>query len=221
MTSQQAAEPATEGSPRGQRAIRRRLVAVAGDLFVTQGYRGTTTKQICEQAQTTERTLFRHFTSKAGLFEATVVEPFAEFVDRWLASFGNFPPDTALDEQIHTFVRALVAFLAENREPLRLLMAAEFERDDALRGIADRISERFAAGLRVLADDAGHDLMRIRNYNVEDAALAIASGVSMALGMVLLQRWVFVHDAPAPDHEAIAREVSQMILYGISSRPPR
>lgn len=194
---------------------------MASELFVTQGYRATTTKQICERARTTERTLFRHFTSKAGLFEATVVDPFAEFVDRWLASFGGFPPDMALDEQIHTFARALVEFLDTNRELLRLLMAAEFERDGSLVGVADRISAQFADGLRTLADEAGYDLMRIRNYNVEDAALAMASGVSIALGMVLLQRWVFVHSAPAPDHDAIAREVSQMILYGISGRPAR
>jgi AcrR family transcriptional regulator len=212
-------ESGVEGSPRGQRAIRRRLVSVAGELFVRQGYRGTTTRQICEQARTTERTLFRHFTSKAGLFEATVVEPFGEFVDRWLASFGGFPADRPLDEQIHTFVRALVEFLAENRELLRLLMAAEFERDENLLGVTERISARFAAGWRILADEAGHDLMRIRDYNVEHATLAMASGVSMALGMVLLDQWVFAHDAPGPDQEAIAREVSQMILYGISGRP--
>jgi AcrR family transcriptional regulator len=210
-----------EGSPRGHRAIRRRLVAVAGELFIQQGYRATTTKQVCERASTTERTLFRHFSSKAGLFEATVVEPFGEFVDRWLASFGQFPPDTALDEQIHTFVVALVGFLHDNRELLRLLMAAEFEHDETLQTVADRISGRFAAGLRTLADEAGHDLMRVRDYRVPDAALAIASGVSMALGMVLLDRWVFVHDRDAPRHEQIAREVTDMILYGISGRPSR
>lgn len=211
--------PAPEGSPRGQRAIRRRLVQTAATLFIEQGYRATTTKQICERAQTTERTLFRHFTSKAGLFEATVVDPFSDFVQRWLASFGQLPSDLALDEQIYTFVEALVEFLHENRELLRLLMAAEFERDETLQAVSDKISGQFAEGLRTLADEAGHDLMHVRRYNVPDAGVAMAAGVSMAMTMVLLDRWVFVHDQGPPKRETIAREVSQMIIYGISSRP--
>lgn len=217
--AQTDAPPKPEGSPRGQRAIRRRLVQTAATLFIEQGYRATTTKQICERAQTTERTLFRHFTSKAGLFEAVVVDPFAEFVDRWLASFGQLPSDRALDQQIYTFVEALVDFLYENRELLRLLMAAEFERDETLQSVSDRISGQFAEGLRTLADEAGHDLMHVRHYNVPDASMAMAAGVSMAMTMVLLERWVFVHDQRPPGREVIAREVSQMIIYGISSRP--
>jgi AcrR family transcriptional regulator len=213
------ADPPPAGSPRGPRAIRHRLIQTAATLFVEQGYRATTTKQICERAQTTERTLFRHFTSKAGLFEATVVDPFAEFVDRWLASFDELPSDRALDEQIYTFVEALVDFLHENRELLRLLMAAEFDRDEALQGISDKISGQFAEGWRTLADEAGHDLLQVRHYNVPDASVAMVAGVSMAMTMVLLDRWVFLHDQRPPRREAIAREVSQMIIYGISSRP--
>jgi AcrR family transcriptional regulator len=210
---------AEEGSSRGRRAIRRRLIRVATDLFVRQGYRATTTKQICASARTTERTLFRNFGSKAGLFEATVAEPFSEFVQRWLASFGQVPPETALDEQIHAFVRALVDFLGENRDLLRMLMAAEVEEEDSLSAVVTTTSATFAAGLHVLAQDAGRDLMRVRDYRVADAGLSIAAGVSMALGMVLMDRWVFAHDAPRPDREAIVHEVSQMILYGISGRP--
>ncbi len=214
-----APEPDDEGSPRGQRAIRRRLLEVAGTLFVEQGYRATTTKEICRQATTTERTLFRHFGSKSGLFEATVVDPFAEFVDRWLESFTRYPPDLPLDEQIGKFVGALVRFLRENKVLLRLLIAAEFEREEGLRTVAERISTRFAAGLRTLADDAGADLMRVRDYNVDDASVAIAAGVSMALGMVLLDGWVFAHDRRPPGRATVVREISQMILYGITGRP--
>ena len=43
--------------------------------------------------------------------------------------------------------------------------------------------------------------------------------VSMAMTMVLLERWVFVHGQRPPGREVIAREVSQMIIYGISARP--
>jgi hypothetical protein len=148
-----------------------------------------------------------------------VVDPFADFVQRWLSSFAQLPSDLALDEQIYTFVEALVDFLHDNRELLRLLVAAEFERDETLQSVSDKISAQFAEGLRTLADEAGHDLMHVRSYNVPDAGVAMAAGVSMALSMVLLERWVFVHDQRTPRLEQIAREVSQMILYGISARP--
>ncbi len=45
------------------------LLEVGRELFATQGYLGTTTEQVVQQAQVTRGALYYHFRSKADLFE--------------------------------------------------------------------------------------------------------------------------------------------------------
>lgn len=53
-----------------------RIASAALELFVERSYEGTTTKAIATRAGTTERTLFKHFTSKELLFARTVFPAF-------------------------------------------------------------------------------------------------------------------------------------------------
>ena len=48
---------------------RQRLLEVGRELFSTQGYIGTTTEQIVQQAQVTRGALYYHFRDKADLFQ--------------------------------------------------------------------------------------------------------------------------------------------------------
>jgi AcrR family transcriptional regulator len=59
-------------------STRQRLVNAALDLFTSQGFTETTTRQIAELAQVNEVTLFRHFGNKQGLLLA-VIEDSAVF----------------------------------------------------------------------------------------------------------------------------------------------
>jgi len=47
---------------------RQQILRVAQELFARQGYQGTTTRQIAEQAGVTEALIFRHFPSKEDLY---------------------------------------------------------------------------------------------------------------------------------------------------------
>jgi hypothetical protein len=51
---------------------RDQVLAVARQLFARQGFRGTTTRQIADQAQVNEAILFRHFRSKEALYWAVL-----------------------------------------------------------------------------------------------------------------------------------------------------
>lgn len=52
--------------------IRTAILAAAQELFTTQGYERTSTRQIAERAGTTSTTLFRHFDSKAALHDRAI-----------------------------------------------------------------------------------------------------------------------------------------------------
>jgi AcrR family transcriptional regulator len=66
---------------------RQRLVNAALELFAQQGITETTTKQIAEQAEVNEVTLFRQFGNKQGLILAVMEE--SEIFDRLAASLGE------------------------------------------------------------------------------------------------------------------------------------
>jgi AcrR family transcriptional regulator len=51
---------------------RDQIIAVARQLFARQGFRGTTTRQIADQARVNEAILFRHFRSKEALYWAVL-----------------------------------------------------------------------------------------------------------------------------------------------------
>ena len=51
---------------------RDQILSVARELFAKQGFRGTTTRQIADQAQVNEAILFRHFRSKEALYWAVL-----------------------------------------------------------------------------------------------------------------------------------------------------
>jgi len=55
-------------------SARQRLIQAALELFTTQGVSGTTTRQIADQAEVNEVTLFRHFGNKHGLLLAVLEE---------------------------------------------------------------------------------------------------------------------------------------------------
>jgi len=63
------------------------LLDSAQQLFAERGYRGTTTKDIAENAGVSENLIFRYFKSKSELMLASVVNPLLEilqnFSDDW------------------------------------------------------------------------------------------------------------------------------------------
>lgn len=84
---------------RGNRRIsgtarRQQIVAVATDLFSARGFRGTTTRQIAQQARVSEALLFRHFPDKESLYWAVIGEKLRarggrRYLETMLSQNGN------------------------------------------------------------------------------------------------------------------------------------
>ena len=51
---------------------KRQILAIATSLFARQGFAGTTTRQIANQADVNEALIFRHFPSKEDLYWAVL-----------------------------------------------------------------------------------------------------------------------------------------------------
>ena len=61
---------ATTETAAGRNGARERLLGAARAVFAAKGYQAATTREIAARAGVAELTLFRHFSSKQGLFEA-------------------------------------------------------------------------------------------------------------------------------------------------------
>jgi AcrR family transcriptional regulator len=66
---------------RKKEKLRRTIMEVAGRLFLSRGYERTTLERVCEEAETSLRTLLRYFPTKEDLalgYETTVLKDFSD-----------------------------------------------------------------------------------------------------------------------------------------------
>jgi AcrR family transcriptional regulator len=119
---------------RGSRArqTRRRIVAAAAELFIADGYTGTTLEQIAERAGVAVQTVYFHFGNKRTVLRAVVD----------VAAVGDDQPIDLLD-------RPLYRQLAHERDPRRYI--------SLWTGGHREILTRMAPILRLLRDAAGTD----------------------------------------------------------------
>src|SRR6187401_698444 len=119
-----------------------RLLALesARTLFARQDYRNTTTKEIAEAAGIAEHLLFRHFGSKAALFNEAVVVPFLEIVDDLSGRWESIDPGPGSAEEVgRDFLGGLYDLFVENRGLVMTLWGADALTPEELdeTGIAD------------------------------------------------------------------------------------
>lgn len=112
------------------------LLWTAARLFASQGVAQTTTREIAAAAETTERTLFKHFGSKDGLVQAVIEQA----VIPHLAPTSLDALRRVIEAHGDDFVAWHDALLASRSEATRespeltRLLLVELLRDEALRG---------------------------------------------------------------------------------------
>ncbi len=223
VLTRRAPGPTTE-EPR--RAVRRPSAVVRGllldsarRLFAARGYAGASTREIATEAGVNEALIFRHFGNKVGLFRAAVVEPFREliddFVDSWEATYISNSLST--EDLTGAWIHALHDLMREHRDLVVALIAAnsfDAEGDDPEGG---PLSDAFARPLERLErftrrEMAGRDL-------AANPTVAVRATFGMVMSMAVFDDWFFSGVARPPSGETIAREMTDLVVYGIAGRP--
>jgi AcrR family transcriptional regulator len=105
--------------------VRAKLLAAARELFAERGYAGTSTKAIARHAEVGEVLLFRHFGSKAGLFDEAVLAPFENFVDEYAKQWARHDVGQWQTVDLaREYIGLLYSFFEENRQLVVALLAA-------------------------------------------------------------------------------------------------
>lgn len=193
------------------------ILRAADRLFSTQGYHGTTTREIADEAAVGESMIFRNFGSKAELFETVLVAPFTDFVNSWAATWGSRKATSSDAEKItRAFVKGFYAVIADHRDLLQTLLASRFKGGDrALAEIADRVSGDLAQGLTVVRR-VMQDVGAVIDLREADTPLTVAIAAGSILSIILLDDWVFTDEDRRPGKGRQIEELTQMLLYGVS-----
>lgn len=115
MTDGAATPPTRRGRRLSAEARRETILTAALEVFAEHGPEGGRLRQIAEKAGITEPYLFRHFPSKAELYEAAVVRPLLDLVaalETRLAEIPSNGPTTGA-ELVLRINRVMLDFMLE------------------------------------------------------------------------------------------------------------
>ena len=202
-----------EGDPPPAGAPRLLLLEAARTLFARQDYRSTTTKEISEAAGVAEHLLFRHFGSKAALFNEAVVVPFVQIIDNFSSRWESLLPRIESAEDIsRELLGELYDLFVANRGLVMTLWAADALTDEELTdtGIAD--IDRAIAVLGQLGGE-GIDILGMHSNHHD---LAARSTVAMVAGMAAFGATFF--GGARPPRDVIVEELTQATLHGFLHR---
>jgi AcrR family transcriptional regulator len=92
------------------------VVAAARPLFETQGYAGTSTREIARRAGVTQAAIFRHFGSKERLFEAVILAPLCDYLDSFVERWNDDARwKVPREQRTHEYIAGLWDLVQRNR----------------------------------------------------------------------------------------------------------
>lgn len=168
---------------------RQLLLDAARDAFAQKGFRGTSTRDIAERAGVTEVMIFRHFGSKANLFQEAVVDPFTTFMDAYITDYRSREHGKLSAEQEGQALYAgLFDVLSSEREVLLALMAAR-QYGDLPDAASEQVNTAFAQVFGALEEVVATEA-RERQFSGFDLPATVRVMFSMVLSAALHGDWI-------------------------------
>ena len=203
----------TESQPpartrRSTTEVRSRVKAAGRAAFAEHGYAAASTKDIAARADVAEVLIFRHFGSKAGLFEEAVLETFEQFVDDYAVRWSEHTvhSDWTEREVAKQYITMLYEFLESNRQLLVALLSAEAHHEST----AERLGGLFAR-LEAIVEEATEEF----GFARPRAGMTVRLTFGMVMSTVIHADVLF----PArrkPSKRVLIDELTNYVLYGIA-----
>lgn len=211
-------------SQRTTEEVHQRLLDSARTLFGLKGFAGASVREIARHAETSPVLLFRHFGTKAGLFQEAIVDPTARVIADYLTQWEEQQEISRQDEEeswpdplerlIRVWVEGLFDVLSEHREQVRALLitnAHEVRATDGTSGLDSPVSQ-----ILDRLQELGKNEISARGYTGIDASIAVCLAFSLVLGVAVLDEVAF--SSPLPNREAVLDEIVTLVISG-TTRP--
>lgn len=196
--------------------LRDALCVAARDLFASQGYNGTSTREIAKRAGAAEQLIYKHFHSKAALFGAAVLDPLEAAFDAGgqLAAESLSGFEDAQKSMASFVDRVLSIALAERKLLIGFLGVATFEPDEfprdgrgPIQDLIERMREQEAIGRATSA---------ATSLNVEDPMMETRLVIAFILSVVLLEDIIF--DPAERDRARMRQSLVKLLVFGLAGR---
>jgi AcrR family transcriptional regulator len=194
---------------------RQLLLDAARQTFAKRGFKGTSTRDIAERAGVTEVMIFRHFGSKANLFQEAVVAPFATFMDEYIADYrsrehGKLSPE----QEGRSLYTGLFQVLRSEREVLLALMAAR-QYDDLPDAASAQVNDAFDQVLALLEEVVATEAQE-RQFSGFDLPATVRVMFSMVLSAALHGDWIGLdRHVSHVSHEQMLDAMTQLTVRGL------
>jgi len=205
-----------------EKATRRRRGEVPGlvleaarDLFASKGY-GASTREIAKRAGVSESLIFRHFGTKAELFNKAVMEPFdqfiTEFVDLWESQVGS--PLTN-EDITRAYLTKMYSILVTHRKSVMALLAASaFEDDFNGNSRADSHLSQQLDKLQAIVEKE----REARGLSGVNAMVFTRISFGTVAALAVMGDWIFPRGKRRPTRNQVIEELVSFTLYGITER---
>jgi AcrR family transcriptional regulator len=192
------------------------LLDAARDLFAERGFKGTSTRDVAERAGVSEVMIFRHFGSKANLFQESVVEPFTSFMQRYITDYrsrehGKLSPE----EEGRVFYTGLFNVLRAERAALLALMAAR-QFDDLPDSASAEVQEAFGQVLRLVEEVVSTEAEE-RQFTDFDLVPTVRVMFSMVLAAALHGDWMGM--GRTVSYDRVLDTMTQLTVRGLRVPP--
>ncbi|MGH9034191.1 MAG: TetR/AcrR family transcriptional regulator [Acidimicrobiia bacterium] len=192
------------------------LIDAARDLFASKGYARASTREIARLAGVSESLLFRHFGTKAELFNQAVLEPFdqfvTDFVGLWEAQVGSPLSNEDITRQ---YVTKMYEMLDTHKESVMALLAASAYEDDfdGGSGTDSHLSRQLDKIQGIVEQER-----EARGLTDVDALVFTRISFGTVAAMAVMGDWLFPRGKRRPSRNQIIEELVAYTLYGITGR---
>lgn len=217
-----AADARTAGprarAPRKTAAESRELiVAAARDLFGRQGFTNTKITDIAAAAGVSEIIVYRVFGTKVQLFEEVILGQVVDAIVDWLKDWSQQDVGEASTwESGYAYVEGVYRMVSTNRGQILALLAAEtFEPAFAGERTASSPINRALERIEALI---GREV-KAKGWRGVDVRLATRATFSMIFSLAMFPETLLPLGKERPREEEVLREITAMMIYGVSQRP--
>lgn len=192
--------------------VARLILEAATDSFTSKGYQATTTGEIARSAGVAEPLIFKHFGSKANLFNCVVFKPLEDHFEQFMNT--HQPVNGSAEEKMRfrqEYTIELIGFISEHADMFRSLLASQLYYSEGVRGIGhlEGLQNYITRTIETAKSHTG-----LRKDNA-DPHLMVRVSFSAILSTVLFKDWLFPKGL-ASDKE-INTAIAEFIMGGVFS----
>ncbi|WP_414586308.1 TetR/AcrR family transcriptional regulator [Scytonema sp. PCC 10023] len=196
--------------PSSEAQTRTRILDAARRLFASQGFDGTTTRDLAQAAGVAEGTLFRHFSNKKAILVEVATQGWVEILTDLLTELSEMGSYKAVAQ----VMRRRMWNFHKNADLMRVcFMEAQFHPD-----LRDRIQSDVIVKMTNVAEAFFQTAMDKGIYRKMDAALVAKVFLGMFAVAGFSNNTVMEPDASPQQMQAMAEGLADIFLNGVLAK---